>query len=167
MKTYLFLFALCLSLALNAAFGAVWLSKVCGTAKAAGLEKPPIRCPLHRDIGVTEDQWAVIEPRLVAFQESLSEPIEKADRLREEVLGTIARDDVSLETIHAKQRELLDAKHQIQRRVAEFLLWEKTVLTPAQKEKMFSLLKTGAYARRHAPPLSGRRAECRLAPDTK
>ena len=161
MKQYLILFVLCLSLALNAAFATVWVAKT-QASSATAAEDSPIRCPLHRDIGVTAKQWEVIEPRLMEFQRSLDGPIDKADRLREEVLGTIAEEDVAPETIYAKQRELLDAKHEIQRKVAQFLLWEKTVLTPAQQEKMFELLKTGTYARRHAPPLSGRRAECGL-----
>jgi hypothetical protein len=161
MKQYLVLFVLCLSLALNAAFAAVWVAKT-QPAVAAAAEGSAIRCPLHRDIGVTAKQWEVIAPRLFEFQRSLDAPIEKADRLREEVLATIAEEGVAPETIHAKQRELLDAKHEIQRKVAQFLLWEKTVLTPEQQERMFALLKTGTYARRHAPPLSGRRAECGL-----
>ncbi len=161
MKDHLIVFLLCLSLALNAAFMAVWFAKT-RTARGAEPDGSSIGCPLHRDMGVTSEQWAVIEPRLKEFQRSLDEPIEKADRLRDEVLGTIAEEGVSPDTVYAKQRELLDAKHEIQRRVADFLLWEKTVLTREQRDRMFALLKTGAYARRHAPPLSGRRAECGL-----
>lgn len=161
MKSQLVLFLLCLSLAMNAAFMVVWFAKT-QTAQAAMPADSPIRCPLHRDIGVSLEQWGVIEPRLVEFQRSLDEPIEEADRLREEVLDMIAEEGASVEMIYAKQRELLDAKHEIQRRVAQFLLWEKSILTPKQQERMFALLKTGAYAQRHAPPLSGRRAECNL-----
>ncbi|NLE36902.1 MAG: periplasmic heavy metal sensor [Pirellulaceae bacterium] len=145
------------SVALNLAFGAVWLVH---TARASASDtettKPEsaVWCPLHRELGVTESQWERIEPRLTAFQASAQALADEVQALRSEVLGLIAADEPDREAIRAKQDEVLATKAKIQALVVDHLLAEKQDLTVDQQARLFKTLRerTGCPA---DPPMSG------------
>jgi len=145
------------SLALNFAFGAVWLVH---TARASVRDaettttESAVWCPLHRELGVTDSQWKRIEPRLTAFQDSAEKLAEEVQALRSEVIDLIASDEPDRNAIRAKQDQVLATKAKIQALVVDHLLAEKQDLTADQQTRLFKMLRerTGCPA---DPPMSG------------
>lgn len=145
------------SLGLNLAFVGVWVAHAWPSG-AAGRPQPvsTVWCPLHRALEVTPEQWAEIEPRLREFQAAVGELCRRTDAMRSEVIDLIAAEEPDLDTIRAKQEEILATKRQIQRLVVEQLTAERESLTPEQQQQLFTMLRerTGCAA---DPPMSGRR----------
>lgn len=148
------------SVALNVAFVAMWI------AHAAPSQARPeetgqrttqhtIWCPLHRELGVTEEQWAQIEPRLREFQAAVGELRQQTSARRSEVIDLIAAEEPDAEAIRSKQDEILATKRSIQGLVAEHLVAERELLTPEQQQQLFEMLRnrTGCA---DGPPMSGR-----------
>jgi Spy/CpxP family protein refolding chaperone len=153
------LYLIVASMALNVAFVATWLAHA--TVSHAHPEETgrqetehTIWCPLHRELGVTGEQWAQIEPRLREFQAAVGELCKQTTGIRAEVIELIAAREPDKETIRAKQDEILATKRRIQRLVVDHLLAEKEVLTPEQQQQLFAMLRdrTGCPA---GPPMSG------------
>ena len=147
------------SVALNVAFVTMWI--VHAVACRAHPQEPEettgqqgIWCPLHRELRVTEEQRARIEPRLQEFQAAVGELCEQTNTMRSEVIDLIAAEEPDVEAIRAKQDEILATKRRIQRLVVDHLLAEKEVLTPEQQQQLFAMLRdrTGCPAE---PPMSG------------
>jgi Spy/CpxP family protein refolding chaperone len=137
------------SAAMNVAFVAMWI------AYAAPLSAHPetsgqrethhqIWCPLHRELGVNEEQWAQIGPRLREFQAAVGELSQKVSAKRSEVIDLVAAEDPDAELIRAKQDEILATKRKIQDLVADHLVAEKEILTPRQQQRLFELLRNRA-----------------------
>ena len=151
-------FLVVLSVGLNISFVAVWLAHA--AASRHELAKPSVQpqqetsvwCPLHRQLDVDQQQWQDIEPRLKEFQASVSELSRRVDQLRSDVINMVASEEPELETIHARQEEILATKREIQRLVISHLLAEKEVLAPDQQKQLFELLRnrTGCAG----PPMS-------------
>ncbi|NLS94952.1 MAG: periplasmic heavy metal sensor [Planctomycetaceae bacterium] len=147
------------SVALNVAFVAMWVAHAAPVHRGEGQAdlqagQEAVWCPLHRELKVTEEQWAQIEPRLQEFQASVAEACQQADTIRADVIGLIAADEPDVDAIYARQDELLATKRQIQRLVVDHLLAEKEVLTPEQQQRLFTMLRdrTGCTM---DPPMSG------------
>ena len=153
-------FFIVLSVAFNVAFVAMWFA--CAGSSGSGSEgsqagretAAEVWCPLHRELGVSEDQWRQIEPRLKEFQASVGDLCRRINELRSEVIDLVATEEPDLETIHAKQEQILTTKRDIQRLVITHLLAEKEVLTLQQQDQLFEMLRnrTGCPG----PPMSGR-----------
>jgi Spy/CpxP family protein refolding chaperone len=144
------------SVAINLAFAAVWLAHAApALLKAEPAEERAVWCPLHRDLGVTAEQWERIEPRLREFQTSVGELCREVDLLRSEVLELVAAERPDTEAIELKQEEILSTKRAIQRLVVEHLLAEKQSLTSSQQAKLFELLRRRTECGAN-PPMSGR-----------
>jgi Spy/CpxP family protein refolding chaperone len=148
------------SAALNVAFIAMWIAHAAPRQprpEEAGQRatQPTIWCPLHRELGATEEQWEPIEPRLREFQAAVGELCQQVNTLRSEVIDLIAAAKPDAEAIRAKQDEILATKRRIQGLVADHLLWEKEILTPGQQARLFEMLgnRTGCAA---GPPMAGR-----------
>jgi Spy/CpxP family protein refolding chaperone len=148
------------SVALNVAFVGMWIAHA-SPSQARPEEtgqratQHTIWCPLHRELGATEKQWAEIEPRLREFQAAVGKLSQQTDAMRLEVIDLIAAEEPDRETIRAKQDEILATKRSIQGLVLDHLLAEKEVLTPEQQQQLFEMLRnrTGCTAER---PMSGR-----------
>lgn len=148
------------SVALNVAFVGMWIARAF-PSQARPEEIGPratqhtIWCPLHRELGATEKQWARIEPRLREFQAAVGELCQQTDAMRSDVIDLIAAEEPDTETIRAKQDEILATKRSIQGLVLDHLLAEKEVLTPEQQQQFFEMLRnrTGCTA---GPPMAGR-----------
>ncbi len=147
------------SVALNMAFVAMWITH----AAPIGMpledsdriaDQQAIWCPLHRELEVTEEQWAKIEPRLQEFQAAVGELRRQTGAKRAEVIDLIAAENPDLDGILAKQAEILATKQRIQRLVAEHLLAEKQVLTPEQQRQLFAMLRNRTSCAA-GPPMSG------------
>ena len=153
-------FFIVLSVAFNVAFVAMWFayagsSRLGSEVSQAGPDiVAEVWCPLHRELGTSEDQWREIEPLLKEFQASVSEQCRHVNKLRSGVIDLVATEEPDLEAIRAEQEEILATKRNIQRLVIEHLLAEKEVLTPEQQNRLFEMLRnrTGCSG----PPMSGR-----------
>jgi len=155
-KTRLYLIVA--SLALNVGFVVIWVAHAvpwpASPDKTGQAEtQQTVSHRLHRELGVTEEQWARIEPRLREFQAAVGELCEQTDAMRAEVIDLIAAKEPDREAIRAKQDEILATKRRIQGLVAEHLLAEKQILTPDQRAKLFERLRSRAGCA--GPPMSG------------
>jgi Spy/CpxP family protein refolding chaperone len=164
-KTRLYLIVA--SVALNVAFVAMWITLATASHAHSQDSGPPqtanvIWCPLHRELGVTGEQWTQIEPRLREFQSAFEELRQQTSRMRAEVIKLVAAPAPDRKAIRAKQDEILATKRRIQDLAANHLLAEKQDLTPQQQTKLFEmLLNRTSWA--DGPPLSGR-TESELGP---
>lgn len=100
-----------------------------------------IWCPLHRELGVTMEQWRRLEPRLVEFREKARENCRRLQGLRDELLESLAAREPDMEAIRAKQEEILKGHGRMQELVLGRLLEEKDVLTAEQEAKLFSMIR--------------------------
>ncbi|MDZ7615594.1 MAG: periplasmic heavy metal sensor [Patescibacteria group bacterium] len=147
------------SVALNVAFAAMWLAYA-ATPSAVAEPMPPDRsgvwCPLHRQLEVTGQQWSVIEPRLLAFQESAGQLRNEVAAMRAEVIDLLAAETPDLDAIRAKQDDVVALRRTMQARVVEHLLAEKATLTPEQQARFFEILRERAACGEPGPPMSGK-----------
>jgi Spy/CpxP family protein refolding chaperone len=137
------------SVALNVAFVAMWIAHVAAYDEHPKEADPQVTrhaiwCPLHRELGVNEEQWAQIGPRLREFQAAVGELSQKVSAKRSEVIDLVAAEDPDAELIRAKQDEILATKRKIQDLVADHLVAEKEILTPRQQQRLFELLRNRA-----------------------
>lgn len=152
-------FLIIASLSLNLAFVGMWLTHA---SPIGASSRPPapvakrqeIWCPLHRELKVTDAQWAKIEPGLREFQVAVGQLWQQADAKRAEVIDLIAADNPDVDKILGKQAEVLATKQQIQRLVVEHLLAEKEVLTTEQQRQLFAMLRDRTTLAQ-GPPMSG------------
>lgn len=136
-----------LSAALNLAFVGIWgahflrahwsTQENCyGPLRAGG-----VPCPLHRRLGVTQEQWRRIEPRMLEFRSALQASCEEVSRKRVELINMLAVSKPDLQAIAAKQEEILAFQGKMQKLVIEHLLVEKEMLTPKQQKELFRLFR--------------------------
>jgi len=147
--------------ALNLSFVAMWIAHAAPSRFAAGpnattTEREAVWCPLHRELGVTQEQWRLIEPRLKQFQASVGGLCEQIDRRRAEVIELLAAEAPDLDAVRAKQEEILATKRTMQGKVVAHLLAEKEVLTAQQQQRLFQKLRDRTGCAGSGPPMSGR-----------
>jgi len=131
-----------LSIGLNVAFIGAWVVRVAQAKAAAdGRQDAGIWCPLHRELGVTPEQWRQIEPRLVEFRRQSQAIRSDMNRLRSEMIDVIASDKPDLEAIAAKHVEIRAGQERMQQLVIDRLLSEKRILTAPQQEELFRLIR--------------------------
>jgi len=138
---------LILSVTLNIAFISTWVVHAL-SSHVRHVEPPAdpntensIWCLLHRKLGVSEEQWRQIEPRLIAFRESSREICETNQKLGQEMIELLSAPEVDRTTIQAKQEEIIAGQRKMQNLVIKHLLAEKEVLTPQQQEQLFDLMQ--------------------------
>jgi Spy/CpxP family protein refolding chaperone len=148
-----------LSIALNLAFVGVWLTY----AAASRLESPAascepgdrntVWCPLHRQLNVTKEQWQRIEPRLREFKASADAICRQIGQRRTEIIDLLALPEPDLETVKAKQEEILVSQRGMQALVIKQLMHEKEVLANDQQQRLFEMLRHRASSDRRGPML--------------
>ena len=136
-----------LSVALNIAFISVWAvhgirghwfgTGRCGRDSATAGPS----CPLHRRLGVTDEQWRQIEPRIAEFRTRSQKICAEMNRLRTELIDLIASDDPDRQAIAARQEAIRAGQQRMQQLVVEHLLAEKEVLTAQQQKQLFHLIR--------------------------
>jgi len=143
-----------LSVGLNVAFAVAWAAhalpaRTGGPPRGRGGEG--IWCPLHRELGTSEEQWQEIEPRLKQFQERCQELCRHINQLRSEMIDLVAAPEPDRAAIEAKQEEILAGQRRMQRLVIEHLLAEKQLLSPHQQEQLFEMIRQRAHCSGHGP----------------
>jgi Spy/CpxP family protein refolding chaperone len=148
-----------LSIALNAAFVGVWLTYAAASRvesqgnRCEPGESAAVWCPLHRQLNVSAEQWKEIEPRLRAFRASADEICRQITELRSGIIEQLAASNPDLDTIRAKQAEILAAQRKMQGLVINQLMSEKKVLTAEQQQRLFEMLRSGTATDRGGPLL--------------
>ena len=137
---------LAISIALNVALLSTWAAHAIPAhllrePAAEEAPEPEIWCPLHRELGVTMEQWRKIEPRLVEFHEKARENCRRLQSLRDELLELLAAPKPDMEAIRARQEKIQEGHGRMQELVLARLLEEKKVLTPEQQARLFSMIR--------------------------
>jgi len=136
---------LALSLGLNLAFVTVWLVQILfvpgGTGGLSGFGNDvAVPTALHREIGVTEEQWQQIEPLLKEFREKAATQHRQISGLRDQLMDLLAAPEPDEAAIRTKQEEILSGQRLMQNLVIDHLLEERKLLSPAQAKKFIELL---------------------------
>lgn len=134
-----------LSLGLNLAFIAMWLIHSLSAPSDMGDLSPSgidsgVPSVLHREIGVTEDQWRKIEPLVLDFREKAGKQRQKISVLRSQLMGLLTMPNVDEAAIRETQEEILAGQCQMQNLVIDHLLKEKEFLSPEQGKRLMQSL---------------------------
>jgi Spy/CpxP family protein refolding chaperone len=137
---------LAVSVALNLAVVTIWgvqamPAHLRAEHAAGGGGQVDIWCPLHRALGVSEAQWRQIEPGLLKFHEQVRANCLQLQQWRDECLRIVASPQPDVAAIQALQQKVLEGQGRMQGLVLQQLLAEKEVLTPAQQEQLFSMIR--------------------------
>ncbi len=130
------------SVALNVAFVGVWIVHAAQAhASTQQVDERGVWCALHRHLDVGEEQWERIEPRMRAFQEKRHAIADRIHRHRQSLIDAIASDDPDMERINEHKQRIHQSQKEMQRHVIEHLLEQKQLLTEAQQNKLFELMR--------------------------
>lgn len=136
-----------LSLGLNLAFIAMWLVhtlSLSAPGDAGGLSPTEfddsVPSVLHREIGVTEEQWRKIEPLLLDFREKAGKQRQEISALRGQLMDLLTMPDVDEAAIGKTQEEILAGQRRMQNLVIGHLLKEKEFLSPEQGKRLLQSL---------------------------
>jgi len=137
---------LAVSVALNLAVLSMWgaqaiPARLHAEGAPAGGGQSDIWCPLHRALGVSEAQWHRIEPGLLKFHQQVQENCLRLQQWRDECLKLVAAPEPDMAAIHVLQQKVLEGQGRMQGLVLRQLLAEKQVLTAAQQEQLFSMIR--------------------------
>jgi Spy/CpxP family protein refolding chaperone len=137
---------LAVSVALNLSVLSAWGARAIpahlhGEKAGAAAGQSDIWCPLHRELGVSEAQWRQIEPGLTEFHRQVQENCRQLQQWRDECLKLVASPEPDVAAIHTLQQKVLEGQGRMQGLVLQQLLAEKKVLTPAQQERLFSMIR--------------------------
>jgi len=149
-----------LSVAFNLAFIGVWGAHVIREHAHHGTwftdrHSDGIWCPLHRQLGASDQQWKQIEPKVSEFRKSSQTVCQEVARKRGEMIDLIAASQPDRQAIAAKQEEILAGQRRMQELVIDQLLAEKQVLTPQQQQELFDMLRTRGGCAGHGPMMMG------------
>jgi Spy/CpxP family protein refolding chaperone len=150
MNSKLWKFVLILSLSTNLAFVGTWAAErfagtqAAGSAESIKTDGTGIWCPLHRKLGVTQEQWRRIEPEMKAFHEKVRESCKEMQGLRREMMQLLSQQEPDREAISAQQQRILDGQRKMQDLVLNLILTEKEILTAEQENELFEMLREGA-----------------------
>lgn len=136
-----------LSIAFNVAFLAMWGFHLYGTRVTAERQVPSagqacaIWSPLHQRLGITTQQWAVIEPPFTRFQQASQHECREIQRLQSVLIEQLAASTVNHHVLDETQQALLAHQQTQQRLIIKQLVAEKRVLTPSQQRELFQLIR--------------------------
>jgi len=137
-----------LSVAVNVAFIGSWLVVAAGHTPALKSE-PPFRetvlqdCPLHRQLGITDEQWGKLEPALRGFRTTSRDLAREIHHQRRDLLHLLAAPQPARKAIETTQQAILAGQGKMQQLVIGQILAEREILTAAQQERLFSLIHAG------------------------
>ncbi|MCF8062836.1 MAG: periplasmic heavy metal sensor [Deltaproteobacteria bacterium] len=134
-----------LSLGLNLAFIAMWLvHSLSAPGDAGDLSRPEIDgsvpSVLHREIGVTEEQWRKIEPLVLDFREKAGKQRQQISALQGQLMDLLTMPEVDEAAIRKTQEEILAGQRRMQNLVIDHLLKEKEFLSPEQGKRLMQSL---------------------------
>ncbi len=141
-----------LSIVLNVAFVGTWLAHAVWARWQPVVGGPgEVWCPLHRELNVTPDQWAQIEPLLLQFRGEAEAVCERGRQLREEMLDLLSAAEVDRSAVAGKQEEILGVQREMQELVIAHFLAQREILSAEQRERFFELIRTRESCPRGGP----------------
>jgi hypothetical protein len=96
---------------------------------------------VYSEVGVSEEQWHEIEPRLAQFRTAYFRLGCDMKRKRDELVNLIAASELDSDAISAKQEEILETHRKISNLVTENMLADREILTADQQTKFFKKLR--------------------------
>lgn len=134
-----------LSVGLNLAFITMWMvHTLSAPGDAGGLSRQEIDVAipsvLHREIGVTEEQWRKIEPLVLEFREKAGKQRQEISALRGQLMDLLTMPEVDEAAIRKTQEEILAGQGRMQNLVIGHLLKEKEFLSPEQGKRLMQSL---------------------------
>lgn len=99
-----------------------------------------VSCALHRQLGVSEEQWEKLEPIIRSFQEDIRDQREQIQNLRGKMFKLLRQDQVDRDKIEELQNRMREEQAKMQDLVLEHILEEKKVLTDEQEKQFLDLL---------------------------
>lgn len=134
-----------LSVGLNLAFIAMWL--VHALSAPDNMSEPShsgvnssVPSALHREIGVTEEQWQKIQPWVLDFREKAGKQRQKISALRTQLMDLLTMPEEDEAAIRKTQEEILAGQRRMQNLVIDHLLKEKEFLSPEQGKRLMQSL---------------------------
>lgn len=118
-------------------------------------KQPLIWSSLHRELGVTDEQWEKIEPDMRRFQQKIRDQRSKMRELRVEMLEILRQPEVDQERLEEHQNTMQEAHREMQEMVLSHILTQKRLLTNTQKERLFQILDRRMNSADHRGPLMG------------
>lgn len=112
-----------------------------------------IWCPLHRQLGISKEQWRRIEPRLAGFRARAQGLRKKMEALRLNMIDLIAAPQVDQKAVDAKREEIHAAQAMMQKLVIGHLIAEKEFLTPGQQKMLFDMIRSRCLCSEQGPLL--------------
>lgn len=151
---------LAVSVALNVALLSTWAVRaipahLARRPSAGQPQQPEIWCPMHRELGLTTEQWKKIEPQMLRFHRQIREQRGKLKGLREEMFELLRADRADREKMKAQQEKILQALRGMQDIVLDHLLAEKRLLTDAQQSRLFEMVKRRMQSPGPSGPMMG------------
>ncbi|MFW5915036.1 MAG: Spy/CpxP family protein refolding chaperone [Planctomycetota bacterium] len=144
---------LAISIVLNVAFLGTWALHVYRARRtmhrshSARVRRCPERdrqdiwCPLHREIGVTREQWEKLEPMLEEFRKKMEANARRIRGNRDALMDELRASEPDMERIEEYQEKIGEGQSKMRQLVIERLLEQKKVLTPEQQERLFEMMK--------------------------
>jgi len=134
-----------LSISLNAVFIGTWVVQAARGGRTGpeghGQTCEGVSCPLHRSLGVTDEQWGRLEPRLARLRRDSDSLCRQIHRSRGELIDLMASAQPDRDAIVAKQEKILAGQRKMQELVIAHLLAEKETLTAEQQAKLFQMIR--------------------------
>ncbi len=136
-----------LSLAFNAAFVAAWAARPISAASGDAGKAPcggpgSVGCPLYRQLGVTPEQWRMIEPALKDYQERCGEECLAMEMAKDSLIQLVGAPEPDMEAIRVAQREIIAAHERMQASLVDHLLAAKGALTEDQQRRLFGMMRS-------------------------
>jgi len=134
-----------LSIAINVAFLGAWFVAAAGHRPSLPADRPfretvLKECPLHRQLGLADQQWGKLEPALKQFRTASGDLAREIHQHRHELLDLLSAPQPDRKAIDAKQQQVLAGQGRMQQLVIGQVLAEREILTPAQQQRLFSLI---------------------------
>ena len=147
-----------LSVALNVGIGGAWIVHAIGQCRSSSPghgHAEGVWSPLHRNLGVTADQWKLIEEDLERLHRASQEQRRIITTRQGELLDMIAAENPDRDAIAAKRKEINESQSRMQEMVIEWLLHEKEMLTPEQSSALFQAIRSKVRCAGPMPMMNG------------
>jgi len=140
MKKNLKILAIIFSVVLNIVFIGSYFYYRSGPLAQMGRQANHNRL-LYEELNLDRDQLDRLKPLRNSFHAFVNEQGRKIKARRLELISLMSEQNPDGRAIDAKQEEIQALQRQMQTKVIDHLLEERGILTPAQRQKFFALIK--------------------------
>ena len=113
---------------------------------------------LKKKLGLTEEQSQKIEELRSELWEQIKPLKSQLDDGRHQFFQMVNQDSVNIQNVYRSIDRISELQKQMQRKTAENMLAQQSILTPEQRKKFFSIManrmQMGESKRRHSPRIN-------------